>query len=646
MCVLRWLTLSAFGIVLLAVCLWPEHGPHLDYPIRPDRIGKEQGFAYITTLPAIPSFFIASDDLDHPDRSSAVVLENRVRLGPAHSQHEIIRVKGRGSFSKWNRGLYFSTSDNSDPRTNGRAYSLRVDFQPGRNALLLLLGLLVLCGALHRSDLSRWRRRISAFVRGSDFHDSPGDNLLWALLVALALPFFFLIEGEFWIRFGHPEMFAGVKYPVIWDPEVGFKFAPHAEIEYTNHLDYWARQETNSYGFPDRDWSEKIQPDSLRVAFIGNSFVEAVQVPIAEKLQVRFEEKANQVFAPLKFETAAFGVSGTGQASQLSFYDYAAKYFRPDVVVLVVNSTDFAFNSAILESVLNGWHPDHLPRPFLIRKTRSALFTPAPPDPAWGQFLLDPKPFNTERRAIDSARDWLEENSCFYAWLSAAIPLRFPGTAFFQREQITMAETILRRIATIRSLPGYEHSLDGWHYPDDWDAPRMFAARRLAPVFQEGVASTAAALDAFVARSKSDRFRVIILTTALVSNDISDSRVENETGNRGIERGYLVRLRQLAAQRGIPIVEFGGYPERRGVDPARTHWAHDFHWNALGHQLAAEAMVEALQEHPDWMDRSREGDERKSNAPIPPSKSEINEGRGRLGRPQKIDCCRQQHGSD
>jgi hypothetical protein len=43
-----------------------------------------------------------------------------------HALHEEIRNLGRGRFSHWGEHIYFAATDNSDPRTNGRAYSLVV----------------------------------------------------------------------------------------------------------------------------------------------------------------------------------------------------------------------------------------------------------------------------------------------------------------------------------------------------------------------------------------------------------------------------------------------------------------------------------------------------------------------------------------
>lgn len=78
-------------------------------------------FAYPIIPGAIP------DDEEHRASSTAVLLENDKPLGPAHSPHGEITAIGQGRYSLWRKGgttLVFSTSDNSDPNTNGRVYRL------------------------------------------------------------------------------------------------------------------------------------------------------------------------------------------------------------------------------------------------------------------------------------------------------------------------------------------------------------------------------------------------------------------------------------------------------------------------------------------------------------------------------------------
>lgn len=64
------------------------------------------------------------DSLTRPFCSRLMVFEDGKRLGPERTQHHIVRDKGLGRYSYWGRLLFFSTSDNSDPRDNGRHYSI------------------------------------------------------------------------------------------------------------------------------------------------------------------------------------------------------------------------------------------------------------------------------------------------------------------------------------------------------------------------------------------------------------------------------------------------------------------------------------------------------------------------------------------
>jgi hypothetical protein len=67
-------------------------------------------------------FGLQTDGDTNPAASPIRLFENGV--GSAHSAHQDIRTLGGGRFSDWNAGaIYFSSSDNSDPRSNGRIYT-------------------------------------------------------------------------------------------------------------------------------------------------------------------------------------------------------------------------------------------------------------------------------------------------------------------------------------------------------------------------------------------------------------------------------------------------------------------------------------------------------------------------------------------
>ena len=74
----------------------------------------------------VAKFRDVADANESPSYSTLILCEDNRRLGPAHSQHEDIRKKGLGRYSHWNGSLIFSASDNSDPQTNKREYTIFV----------------------------------------------------------------------------------------------------------------------------------------------------------------------------------------------------------------------------------------------------------------------------------------------------------------------------------------------------------------------------------------------------------------------------------------------------------------------------------------------------------------------------------------
>jgi hypothetical protein len=133
-----WLLLFAGLVVLLGVTsyvvLSTRQGHWLalwrEAPISGVR--PELGVAFIgaTGRPDLSS---------HEGPSPAIVTENGTPLGPSNAQHADIREKGRGHFSFWHESIYFSASDNTDPRTNGRRYA--ISYPPiGRGAARTLYG--------------------------------------------------------------------------------------------------------------------------------------------------------------------------------------------------------------------------------------------------------------------------------------------------------------------------------------------------------------------------------------------------------------------------------------------------------------------------------------------------------------------------
>jgi hypothetical protein len=81
------------------------------------------GYCWATQLPGGTP---PGDGIDDNDRSQLQLFEDATPLGPPHAHHADIRAFGQGRFSHWGETLFLSSSDNSDPRANGRSYSIRI----------------------------------------------------------------------------------------------------------------------------------------------------------------------------------------------------------------------------------------------------------------------------------------------------------------------------------------------------------------------------------------------------------------------------------------------------------------------------------------------------------------------------------------
>ena len=168
------------------------------------------------------------------------------------------------------------------------------------------------------------------------------------------------VVGEMYFRLRAP--FAENDRPYGWSPNVGGIFVPNAKVRHTNGLDFWPESRTNGLGFVDREPIDiERAAASCHIAMFGDSYVEAPEVPIADKFQVRLEELAAKELRHLNITTSAFGLSGAGQINQLAYYDEFARYLRPTLLVLVFVYNDFMNNAPILEGLHRGIDPDRLP---------------------------------------------------------------------------------------------------------------------------------------------------------------------------------------------------------------------------------------------------------------------------------------------
>jgi hypothetical protein len=109
-----------------------------------------------------------------------------------------------------------------------------------------------------------------------------------------------------------------------YDPVTGGKYYPNSTVTWRGDDGVLIRRDVNSWGFVDREHRITAPPGTLRIGFFGDSYVEAMQVPlektffrlVEDDLDLRTSElarlKTHDGKSVNAVETIAFGISGRG----------------------------------------------------------------------------------------------------------------------------------------------------------------------------------------------------------------------------------------------------------------------------------------------------------------------------------------------
>ena len=358
----------------------------------------------------------------------------------------------------------------------------------------------------------------------------------WNALLTIAGLALIGIIGEVYLRLTVPFMDNSQAENFV--PGVGLLWQPGAAVRWTNGRDYWTTARANSLGFlaPEPPHPERAAA-GCHIAIIGDSFVDAREVSIPDKMPAQLEQLAAQARPEWHLTTAAYGMSGTGQIQQLPLYDHYARQLRPDLLVLVFTSNDFADNSVLVSSLLFGYPAAGLPWTTALKDPNGSIALRPPRHPP-------PPPAALSYPGLHQSLRQTLAQSYFLRWLlfhyrTSAIPASPTPTLRF----------------------------------DFWSQPQLSAELEY----------TAFALDEFQKRAHRDGAALAILATHTMQN-------------RG--GAYYNILSDLAHPRGIPLIDQHDYILRQGQSTAAAHWPHDSHWNPAGHRWAAAALLEWMQQNP------------------------------------------------
>lgn len=368
------------------------------------------------------------------------------------------------------------------------------------------------------------------------------------LLVAV----FVLEFGVRWMRLV-PDRF--------WEPDplLGVRLVPNTSGWWTQEeREFVVPVQINGAGRRDVERPEAKPADTVRVLVLGDSFVEALHVPLDEIFPRRLEVQLNQNGRAPRVEVLAAGVSGYGTASETLYFERDGRRYAPDLVLLAFYpGNDVKNNSPTLE--------DTLPPVYAADGT------------------LERVDHGKRKREVGG-----RFGSHAYEYMRQLVLVRHPALAQ------TLAEKGLVRRDAVRAARARDGvPVDFWVFAARDNAEWADAWGRTEGLLERLRRSTAEARAGFA---------VVILSTR--------DQVYPESWSQIISANPAMQERQWDLDRPqrrveawcraheVPCVAMApAFREAAKTQSEPLHYPHDGHWTAAGHRLAAEELATFIDRH-------------------------------------------------
>jgi lysophospholipase L1-like esterase len=335
------------------------------------------------------------------------------------------------------------------------------------------------------------------------------------------------------------------------DPLIGVGHIPGKMGRWTS-TEFDVPVRINAHGFRDRERTEAKPAGTRRIVILGDSFVEALQVPLEDTFGALLETRLGGGRGPV--EVLNLGVSSTGTGQQLLLFRDRGRRYAPDVVVLAFfTGNDFRNNSRALDG-----------DPVLTYPVIGAD----------GRLERDAEgtPRFTAVRSTGALRQFLREHLASYRFFAPRVRSIGPLTAWVPWLFTTGAAT-----ATVDPVGDTEVPSRAW--------------RTAVDVTLELLSD----LEREVRRAGAALFVVVIPAPWEVSAAGASGPATTTVPGWALERPERVVLETLE-RRGVPAISVR---ERLRAETDGGHavfFAQDGHLNARGHRAVAEVLSAALEE--------------------------------------------------
>jgi hypothetical protein len=167
-------------------------------------------------------------------------------------------------------------------------------------------------------------------------------NLKKKLLLVMFGLLFGLVMSEIFLRV------TGYSYPLFYTTDYyrGFALQPGVAGHYQREGGSYVR--INSDGLRDREHPKAKPADTVRIAVLGDSFSEAMHVSLDQSFWSLLERKLQDcnAFPGKKIEVINFGVSGYGTAQELLTLRQKVWDYSPDLVVLAFTTYNDIYDNS------------------------------------------------------------------------------------------------------------------------------------------------------------------------------------------------------------------------------------------------------------------------------------------------------------
>jgi lysophospholipase L1-like esterase len=348
-----------------------------------------------------------------------------------------------------------------------------------------------------------------------------------------------------------------------FDPHVGTKGIPNKTGYAVRRGVFTTPVSMNSHGFRDREHGWSKPAGTRRVVVLGDSFVEALQVPFERSVTPLLEAKVGQAAGSVEFIN--LGLSGFGTGRQyLMLREYGLRY-QPDLVVLFLVGNDISDNSRRLQG-----------KPFLPYPLPAGDGTLARDERGQPRFST----FADQTSALGSIAAFLRNRSKGYRVVREAI------------DGSTAVNGLLYRVGLMSTPPEQVNRTTG----DNFGFYEIYR-QQPTPAWAEAWALTEGMLLATrdLAAAHGAPFVVVTVPAAWeVYPDQWQGILQRVPAMRDVAMDLELpskRLGRFLAAHGIPNVSLlDEFRARARTSPA-LYVAGDAHWTADGHRLAADLLA-------------------------------------------------------